>query len=311
MKTYQELGHVTLGTALRQLAELVSQDAENTYANFNFKIDPKWFPVFYVLASKESDSVVNIAKEIQQSHVSVSKIVKEMKADNLINSHKSPKDSRVTLIALNNRARAMIPAMEKQCEAVDKVMNQLTKDTGINLFEALQVTQRHLKYFNLSSRIATKNDQNKINIVDYAPIYQTKFKELNVEWISQYWALEEPDYKAINDPEGYILNQGGVVFIALYDDEVVGCCALIKINEYTYELAKMAVSPKAQGKMIGTMLGEKIIHRAKLLGAKRLYLESNSVLKPAINLYLKLGFTYLKESNSPYERCNVQMELFL
>lgn len=308
MKTYQELGHVTLGTALRQLAELVSQDAENIYADFDFKIDPKWFPVFYVLASKESDSVVNIAKEIQQSHASVSKIVKEMKAEKLLDSHKSNKDSRITLIKLNAQAKIMIPAMLQQCEAVDKAMNLLTKEAGINLFQALQVTQHQLLESSLSNRIAK---QEKINIVDYAPYHQEKFKALNVEWISQYWELEEPDYKALDDPQGYIINQGGIVLIASYNNQVVGCCALIKITEYTYELAKMAVSPSAQGKHIGSMLGKTIINRAKLMGAKRLYLESNSVLKPAVNLYLRLGFTHLKESNSPYERCNVQMELFI
>ena len=80
MKSFNELGHIALGTALRQLAAQVSKDAENTYAKFGFAIEPKWFPVFYVLASKGADSVVNIAKEINHSHVSVSKIVKEMKA---------------------------------------------------------------------------------------------------------------------------------------------------------------------------------------------------------------------------------------
>lgn len=311
MKSYNELGHVTLGTTLRQLAELVSQDAENIYAKFDFQIDPKWFPVFYVLASKGSDSVVNIAKEIKQSHASVSKIIKEMKAEKLIESHKSPKDSRVTLIKLNDRALTMVPVMKRQCEAVDKAMNQLVKETGIDLWHALTVTQQHLKSQQLSERIDNNCGDETITVVDYSPIYQAEFKALNVEWISQHWELEEPDFNALNDPEGYILDQGGIILIALHNNVPVGCCALIKIDEYTYELAKMAVSPKVQGKRIGLLLGQKIINRAKSLGAKRLYLESNSVLKPAVNLYLKLGFTHLKESTSPYNRCNVQMELFL
>lgn len=311
MKSYNELGHVTLGTTLRQLAELVSQDAEKIYAKFDFKIDPKWFPVFYVLASKGSDSVVNIAKEIKQSHVSVSKIIKEMKAEKLIESHKSSKDSRVTLIKLNDRALTMVPVMKRQCEAVDKAMNQLVKETGIDLWHALTVTQQHLRSHKLSERIDNNCGDESITFVDYSPIYQAEFKALNVEWISQHWELEEPDFNALNDPEGYILDQGGKILIALHNNTPVGCCALIKIDEYTYELAKMAVSPKVQGKRIGLQLGQKIINRAKSLGAKRLYLESNSVLKPAVNLYLKLGFTHLKESTSPYNRCNVQMELFL
>lgn len=41
----------------------------------------------------------------------------------------------------------------------------------------------------------------------------------------------------------YKIEQGGQIFIALNDDEVVGCCALKYHDEkQSYELAKMAVS---------------------------------------------------------------------
>jgi N-acetylglutamate synthase-like GNAT family acetyltransferase len=69
--------------------------------------------------------------------------------------------------------------------------------------------------------------------------------------------------------------------VALYEEEPVGCLCLIKMDdlEYDYELAKMAVSPKAQGKNIGFLLGQTIIEKARSLGAKKLYLESNTALK--------------------------------
>ena len=309
MKSFNELGHIALGTALRQLAAQVSKDAENTYAKFGFAIEPKWFPVFYVLASKGADSVVNIAKEINHSHVSVSKIVKEMKARDLIESYKSSDDSRVTLVALNSKAKAMVPKMEKQCDAIDTAMRELKDETGIDLWEAVSVVERHLRYRPISARVDGESPD--IKVVDYAPKYREAFKSLNVEWISKYWELEEPDFKALDDPEGYILNQSGVILIALDKGEPIGCCALIKQADGTFELAKMAVSPKAQGKGVGLLLGKSIVERAKLMGLKRLYLESNSVLKPAVSLYEKIGFKHIKGASSPYARCDVQMELQL
>jgi len=309
VKSFNELGHIALGTALRQLAAQVSKDAENTYAKFGFAIEPKWFPVFYVLASKGADSVVNIAKEINHSHVSVSKIVKEMKARDLIESYKSSDDSRVTLVALNSKAKAMVPQMEKQCDAIDAAMRELKEETGIDLWEAVSVVERHLRYRPISARV--DGDSPDIKVVDYAPKYREAFKSLNVEWISEYWELEEPDFKALDDPEGYILNQSGVILIALDKGEPIGCCALIKQTDDTFELAKMAVSPKAQGKGVGLLLGKSIVERAKLMGLKRLYLESNSVLKPAVSLYEKIGFKHIKGASSPYARCDVQMELQL
>jgi GNAT superfamily N-acetyltransferase len=150
-------------------------------------------------------------------------------------------------------------------------------------------------------------------IVQYEKKYQEAFKALNEEWISTYFKMEEADYKALDNADSYILKNGGCIIVALLNNEPVGVCALIKMNdpEYDYELAKMAVSPKAQGKRIGWLLGQEIIEKAKSLGAKKLYLESNTILAPAINLYNKLGFTVVTGRATPYERCNIQMKLVL
>ena len=85
----------------------------------------------------------------------------------------------------------------------------------------------------------------------------------------------------------------------------------MKDPDYDYELAKMAVSPRAQGKKIGYLLGKAIIQKAKDLGAKNLYLESNTILTPPINLYHKLGFRKIEGHYTPYQRSNIQMELNL
>ncbi|MNL36403.1 ribosomal-protein-alanine N-acetyltransferase [compost metagenome] len=101
--------------------------------------------------------------------------------------------------------------------------------------------------------------------------------------------------------------------MALYNGEPVGVCALIKMDDpdYQYEMAKMAVSPDVQGKSIGWLLGQTIVAEAKSLGASKLYLESNTLLKPAISLYHKLGFKKVVGRSTPYARCNIQMELEL
>lgn len=151
----------------------------------------------------------------------------------------------------------------------------------------------------------------EVRIVDYQPQYQPSFKRLNEEWITRWFKMEEADYKSLDHPQQYILDTGGHILIALCDGEPVGTCALIKMDEENYELAKMSVSAQSRGNGIGLLLGRAIIDRAKGLGAKRLYLESNTLLKPAVSLYQKLGFQEIHGATSPYERCNIQMELIL
>ena len=150
-----------------------------------------------------------------------------------------------------------------------------------------------------------------IEIVSYEPKYAKAFHDLNKEWIESFFEMEAEDYKALENPETYILNRGGFIFIALLDSNPVGACALVKHDNNEYELSKMAVSPKAQGQKIGRLLAEKIIGKVKELGISKLFLITNSILKPAISLYEKLGFVHIHNFKSVYARGDVKMELFL
>ena len=148
-----------------------------------------------------------------------------------------------------------------------------------------------------------------VSIIPYSDAYQDAFRQLNEEWIVKYFELEEMDKQALNHPKEYILDKGGYIAVALWEGMAVGVCALIPCSHegYDFELSKMGVSPKAQG--IGKLLGEHIIAKAKELGAKKLFLESNRKLGPALSLYKKLGFREMTQIASPYNRSDIQMEL--
>jgi putative acetyltransferase len=157
------------------------------------------------------------------------------------------------------------------------------------------------------------DNNNEVKIVEYDPKYQQDFRDLNEEWISKFFKMEASDYKMLDNPEGYIITKGGHIVFALLNKEVVGTCALIKTSDepLIFELAKMAVSPKAQGKKIGYLIGKKLIDKAKELKAKEIFLETNSSLVPAIKLYEKLGFQHIPVIDSPYERADTKMLLDL
>lgn len=151
----------------------------------------------------------------------------------------------------------------------------------------------------------------EVILSNYNSKYAKDFKRLNLEWIEKYFVVEEHDQEQLGNPEEYIINRGGEILFAVYNNEVAGVCALIKTGEREFELAKMAVSPDFRGKQIGYKLGIHTIETAKLLGAKRIWLESNRVLNPAINLYRKLGFKEIPITVTPYVRVNIRMELML
>ncbi len=141
---------------------------------------------------------------------------------------------------------------------------------------------------------------------------EAAFRDINLEWIERYFAVEAKDREVLGDPQKYILDPGGVILLACEDDEPAGVVSLIVIGEGEVELAKMGVRPSAQGKGAGRMLVAAAIAKAREIGVRRIYIETNSVLGPALKLYRDAGFQPLKETvPSPYARADVQLELFL
>jgi GNAT superfamily N-acetyltransferase len=140
------------------------------------------------------------------------------------------------------------------------------------------------------------------------------FRRLNEEWIVRYFVLEKKDVEALASPRETVLDRGGRILFAVQDGEPVGCCALLAMGRDEFEVAKMAVTEAAQGRGIGRMLLEATVETARAAGAKRLFLETNSKLSPAIRLYESVGFRHVPEERrkaSPYARSNVQMEMSL
>jgi len=83
------------------------------------------------------------------------------------------------------------------------------------------------------------------------------------------------------------------------------------MDDYDYELVKMAVSPKTQGKGIALLLTQSTIKWAASKRATTLYLQSNTQVKAAIKLYEKFGFKAIKGIFSSYKRVDIQMMLVL
>lgn len=313
MNVFDKTGKMALGSRLRVLTAKMTEDAAKIYELYGVEFSPKWFPVFFILAEEGEKTITEMADEIGHSQPSITKIVKEMVKAGLVQNLAS-EDKRRNVVGLTDKGVQLSKKIKIQCEDIDAAVEKILDEATHNLWEAIEEWELLLEKKSLFKRVQEQKKQREskdVEIVEYRPEHQAAFKALNEEWISTYFEMEESDYKALDHPKEYILDKGGKIFVALYKNEPIGVCALIKMDhpEYDYEMAKMAVSPKAQGKSIGSLLGHTIINAAKELGASKIFLESNTILEPAINLYYKLGFEKIFGQTSPYKRCNIQMEL--
>jgi GNAT superfamily N-acetyltransferase len=158
--------------------------------------------------------------------------------------------------------------------------------------------------------IGTNTDKDEVQIVEYLPEHRTRFREINEQWITRAYVMEEEDKKTVDDPEGYILKGGGKIFIALYKGYPVGTCAYLNMGDGVYEMIKMAVDEEYRGLKIGKKIGEVSVQKIKELGAHSIILFSNTKgSAAAIQLYRKLGFKEIPLGTSEFIRADIKMEL--
>ena len=151
---------------------------------------------------------------------------------------------------------------------------------------------------------------NGIVVVPFSPRYAADFRRLNLEWIERLFAVEAPDLKVLDDPQGAIIATGGTIFFALDGDSVVGTVAMLRGEDGRCELAKMAVAPSHQRRGIGELLGAACRSWAASQGMRTVFLETNSRLDGAIRLYERLGFRHAPWPHpSDYARGDVYMEM--
>lgn len=151
-----------------------------------------------------------------------------------------------------------------------------------------------------------------IKIVNYTTELKEYIKTLNYEWLQKYFAVEDNDVLQLSNPQEEILDKGGKIYFALFNDVVVGTASLLKVSEEEYELAKMAVTESAQGLGIGKKLVEHCLQEAQNLNAQKIILYSNTKLETAIAMYYKYGFKEIAlPADNHYKRSNIKMEIKL
>ncbi len=150
----------------------------------------------------------------------------------------------------------------------------------------------------------------KLQIIPFKTTLSSHFHDLNIEWLEKYFYVEDHDKEVLQNPQSYIIDNGGYIFFVKYNNEIVGTVALMN-EEEGFELSKMAVSPKYQGLKIGQQLMQHCIDFAKQKSWKELIIYSNTKLENAIYIYRKYGFIEVPVGDSPYSRGNIKLVLEL
>lgn len=315
MSLIKQLGYIAIGTRFRVLTDRLMQDADKIYKSLDLEFEPRWFTVFYLISRNSPITITEITEELGYSQPAVTQIANSLIKKKLIKSVKSKSDSRKKFITLTEKGNDLIEKLTPVWKDIENAVKELLDSTGYDILFILSKLESELDTKDIYNRVMEKiklRQIGNINIIDYKPVYKKQFRDLNYEWLNKYFTIETKDKEILENPEKEILNKGGYILFAEYDNKITGTVAIIKHSDKEFELAKMAVTESARGKQIGKKLAVEAIARVKSLNADKLFLETNSTLVPALNLYTSLGFNEVEmKERSDYKRATLRMELNL
>ena len=147
-----------------------------------------------------------------------------------------------------------------------------------------------------------------MEIVTYDSKYKDKFIEYNTDWIvDNFGFLEKEDKETFENIEQDIDN-GAMIYFAVEGDVVLATCMVRYLQEHTWEICKLASNKHQDHKGCGSAVFEAAMHWAVDHGASRLFILSNSKLKPAIHIYRKFGFKEIPLEDYEYIRGDIAFE---
>lgn len=317
MDILHDLEYLAFASRLKRLAEQLMKDCSNVYRQSGLEFEARWFGTLYTLKVESPKSVTELADLLGLTHPAINQVVGALEKKKFVSTRRDRNDERRRLVSITTRGRRLLDDLQPLLIDIKEATRELVEDVDPTLLNTLSQLESQLSVRCMRDRIVSRIKQrqlDEVEILSYRPAFKRHFRILNEAWLRKYFAVEPHDARLLGDPSESIIKRGGQVFFASIDGHVVGTAALLKHNGTTYELAKMAVTPEAQGRQAGKKLALAIIEAARKLGASRLVLMTSPVLEKAVAMYRKLGFVErsVEDIDLPnLSRCSITMELIL
>jgi GNAT superfamily N-acetyltransferase/DNA-binding MarR family transcriptional regulator len=294
MKYLDNLGFLGFGTKLKLLADKIMQQAGNVYKECGIDFEARWFTTFNLIAtSREPITISEIANQLSMTHPAIIKITNALINQNLIVSQTGKTDKRKRILSVSKEGYMLCKRLEPVWRAFSLATRELFEDSGIDLLSVIANVDNALTDKTLTTRVVQQYKRiqaDRIVIIEFNSELKPYFKLLNIEWLKDYFEVEDRDNEILSNPEQEILAKNGQIYFATVEDEIVGTGAIYQLEPSIFMISKMAVAKSAQNQGVGKKILGSLIDFAKSRNGKEVVLLTDEKLQSAMKLYHKFGF---------------------
>lgn len=292
MDLISDLGYLASATRFRRISERLYLDGDKIYSNAGIEFKATWFPVFYTLANSDKPlSILDITHQIDFTHITVKNVLRELENHKLIEIQSNPQDKRSKLISLTKKGHSRLSELKPIWHSFSAALKEIFVSGHPDMLNILDRIDFEIVSKPIHERFENQENK-KLKIIDYKPSLKGKFYELAAPWLMEVLdgELEEEDKFTLNNPEEAYLKTGGFLFFAKIEDQIAGCVVLKRLDNDTFEFAKLFIDPNYRKLGIATKLIERCISRCMENDATELWLQTTMSMPQAHKLYYKLGF---------------------
>ena len=231
----------------------------------------------------------------------LSRILKKLETRGVIEKSKGESDKRNSVVCLTQMGQKEVSRLVEQSKNFisEKIAN-LDAQQCNELSKSLTLTMELFK--------AAERD---FKVIPFVEQYRKDFIDFNKDWITTYFGkIEEHDIEEFENIDKDIKN-GGMIFFAVRNKKALATCMSKPLDGHTWEICKLGSNKDLPHKGAGSAVFEASMNWAIKNGAKRLFIVTNSTLKPALHIYRKFGFKEIKLDNYGYERGDIAFEYLI
>ena len=145
-----------LARHLKMLSLQMMEAGAAICADLDPVLKPTWLSLISGLERSGRITVMEAAREMQISHVHVQNLLKAMKASGVVSSKVDPDDARRTFYELTEKGMELVPKVERVRDALGEAVLEIERETGTDLFAAVQAFQAALQTRDWGSRVKDK-----------------------------------------------------------------------------------------------------------------------------------------------------------
>ncbi len=301
MSIYKKTGALLFGTRLKRLSDQFLSDLSVIYRNADIHFEATWFPVFYLLDTRQEVTISSIARLLEITHSGASQMVTSLKKKGFVQISQVCADKRLKTVSFTAKGEEKLKEIKPVWYALQETMDVMVSSKGDHsrILDLLEVLEEDMARINLVETVEKRLQFNQfleeIEVIPYREEMHDLFMSLVLKWLSENPDTVPRDIGWINHTQQEVITtENTLIFMAVHPGEILSACVatLDSLNSCA-ELSLIFEQSRVSNHLIQVLL-DKVICALEGRGVAMVTTKASLVQSNMLKILQKNDFKLMK-----------------